>query len=104
MNNVVIAYLWTGQVVVGKVRNEQGAASVEEPLELIAGQGEQGQLKIHMTPYGALFGVLPPIQSLDVDKHVMFPLSDAPSHIVSEYVKATSRIVIPQGNISPLRG
>ena len=101
MDEIVVGYLWTGQIVVGKLVEE---LTLKEPLEMIAGQNSTGQLNVHLTPYGSMFGVLPPITELDVESHLMFAPTEAPQHIVAEYVKATSKIVLPKSNVAPLRG
>jgi len=96
--NVVVLYLISGQVIIGKLEG----MILSAPFELLASPSPQG-VRVSLLAFGSLFGALAPIPQLDLNElPILCNPVEAPAHLVAEYTKITTGIMLPtpNGNMS----
>ena len=96
LNKIVRIYLVTGEVIIGRQMENSDNVNIviDKPIQITAIPVAPGQFHPALSPYGSVFGALPPIEilSLTKDKILTGPLHDVPEQLVEVYIKATTGI------------
>ncbi len=96
-DDIVLVHLVTGEVIVGRKKPKLSMTDtvvvIIDPMLIATVPAEIGRIHHVLTPYGSLFGMLPPIEllSLTPEKMLIEPRNDVPDHLKDSYIQSTAR-------------
>ena len=107
VNEIVRIHLVTGEVIIGRVMSKLSTTdttvTINRPILMTPLPVDIGQFHHTLSPYGSVFGALPPIEILRLtpEKMLVEPMNDVPEPLKEAYIKATTGIELAK---SPILG